>query len=57
VRFGRREARRYSPHFNEQFYLSTYPDVAAAVASGALRSGLEHFASYGQFEGRRGSQA
>lgn len=38
--------------FNEEFYLATYPDVAAAVASGDFKSGLEHYSKYGQFEER-----
>lgn len=38
--------------FNERFYLEAHPDVAAAVAAGALRSGEEHFVLYGAGEGR-----
>lgn len=38
--------------FDESWYLSAYGDVAAAVASGLFRSGLEHFAYYGWPEGR-----
>ena len=38
--------------FNEQLYLMTYPDIANAVAAGAIGSGLEHYQLAGQFEGR-----
>ncbi|MEG4423744.1 MULTISPECIES: S8 family serine peptidase [unclassified Microcoleus] len=41
--------------FDENFYLAQNPDVAAAVAKGAFRSGYEHFIKYGQFEGRNPS--
>jgi hypothetical protein len=38
--------------FNEAAYLAANPDVAAAVAAGAVASGAEHYALYGQSEGR-----
>lgn len=38
--------------YDEAFYLSRNPDVRAAVASGAIGSGLEHFQRYGLQEGR-----
>jgi hypothetical protein len=38
--------------FNEQAYLRKYADVAAAVAKGAWRNGLEHFSVCGFKEGR-----
>jgi hypothetical protein len=38
--------------FDESFYLSNNPDVAAAVNAGALGSGFEHFVLYGVVEGR-----
>lgn len=38
--------------FDERYYLAHNPDVAAAVASGRLASGQEHYLAYGQFEGR-----
>ncbi|MGA7614822.1 MAG: radical SAM protein [Thermoanaerobaculia bacterium] len=38
--------------FDEEFYLRTYPDVAAAVASGALGSGRDHYLRFGKDEGR-----
>ncbi|MCX5658546.1 MAG: hypothetical protein NTW19_02345 [Planctomycetota bacterium] len=40
--------------YNEALYLASNPDVAANVGVGkAWRSGLEHFETYGQAEGRR----
>ena len=39
--------------FDEKWYLSTYPDVAAAVAAGIYNSGQQHFIEAGYFEGRR----
>jgi hypothetical protein len=38
--------------FDENFYLSTNPDVAEAVNSGILRGGFDHFFSLGKIEGR-----
>lgn len=38
--------------FDERTYLNNYPDVRAAVASGAFVSGLEHFQKNGRQEGR-----
>ena len=38
--------------FNENFYLASYPDVAAAVAAGTFSSGLQHFQLSGLTEGR-----
>lgn len=40
--------------FNEEAYLRTYPDVAAAVNAGSLSSGQQHYTLYGQFENRVG---
>lgn len=40
--------------FNEEAYLQTYPDVAAAVNAGFLSSGQQHYTLYGQFENRVG---
>ena len=47
----------YSPTalYSEAFYVGTYPDVAAAINSGALTSGYEHFINTGQYEGRQPS--
>jgi SAM-dependent methyltransferase len=38
--------------FDETAYLRGYADVAQAVASGALASGLDHFTRFGMGEGR-----
>ena len=38
--------------FDESFYLSIYPDVAAAVAAGGFSSGFDHFQQFGLQEGR-----
>jgi hypothetical protein len=39
-------------YFDEQWYLLRYPDVAAAVKSGEVESGLAHFQKKGRAEGR-----
>jgi SAM-dependent methyltransferase len=41
--------------FAEDFYLRTYPDVAAAVRAGQFASGLDHFVRCGRNEGRLGA--
>jgi len=38
--------------FNEEAYLTNYPDVRSAVAQGFVASGLQHFQLYGIKEGR-----
>jgi SAM-dependent methyltransferase len=38
--------------FDERGYLSRYPDVACAVASGQFESGSQHFETHGRHEGR-----
>ncbi len=38
--------------FNEETYLRFNPDVRAAVAAGAFRSGRDHYERYGRAEGR-----
>jgi ELWxxDGT repeat protein len=38
--------------FDDRWYLNAYPDVAAAVKSGAVSSGLDHFLNAGDAEGR-----
>ena len=38
--------------FDEEAYLTRYSDLAAAVKSGAFKSGLEHFEQHGRAEGR-----
>ena len=39
--------------FDEAAYLAANPDVATALANGALSSAQQHYEQYGQFEGRR----
>jgi VCBS repeat-containing protein len=41
--------------FDEQYYLTMNPDVAAAVQNGTLLSGYQHFAQTGILEGRNPS--
>lgn len=41
--------------FNESFYLAQNPDVAAAVASGIIANGFQHFIESGQFQVRQPS--
>ena len=38
--------------FDEQFYLSRYPDVAESVRKGVFTSGLQHYEQYGRRENR-----
>jgi len=38
---------------DEEFYRSTYPDVAEAIDLGTYRSAKQHFVENGYFEGRR----
>jgi hypothetical protein len=45
------------PLFDEAFYLTTYPDVAAAVRRGQLKDGFDHFVRWGRGEGRTPSPA
>ena len=40
-----------APGFNEAFYLSTHPEVAALVQSGAYASGLAHYLTVGRAKG------
>jgi len=42
--------------FDETYYLASNPDVAAAVASGLLAYGYEHFLQAGIYEGRSPNQ-
>lgn len=42
--------------YDEAYYLSQNPDVAAAISNGSLDNGYNHFVSYGQFEGRNPSR-
>lgn len=43
--------------FDERAYLVAHPDVAAAVATGALASGWDHYLRFGQREGRATGRA
>lgn len=43
------------PFFDEKFYLSAYPDVAAAVAAKRVPDALAHFIQFGLQENRRPS--
>ena len=38
--------------FDENYYLSTYPDIAHVINHGWYRLGYEHYAQYGHVEGR-----
>lgn len=49
-----RRIESYLPFFDENFYLTTYRDVASAVSSDGLKSGLEHYQLRGFREGRSG---
>lgn len=42
--------------FDENYYISRNPDVANALARGAIDSGLTHFLLWGQYERRRPSE-
>jgi hypothetical protein len=57
VGYGYFEGRKGAlPKVDEQWYLSTYRDVAAAVANGQVSSAREHFELVGAAEGRAPSQ-
>lgn len=43
--------------FNEKAYLANNPDVAAAVANGSIKSGLDHYLQWGRNENRLGVAA
>jgi predicted GH43/DUF377 family glycosyl hydrolase len=38
--------------FDAEWYLSTYPDVRAAVQAGSIKSALDHYRAFGYFEKR-----
>lgn len=38
--------------FDEAYYISEHPDVAASIASGKIKSGKEHYVNIGYFENR-----
>jgi len=44
---------RFLSMFDETFYLQSYQDVAAAVRTGGLENGLDHYARAGFRERRR----
>ena len=39
--------------FNEELYLTTYPDIARSVSEGSFRNGYSHYVMHGRFEGRQ----
>lgn len=41
--------------FDTTFYLTTYPDVAAAISRGTIASAQDHYNNFGRFEGRNPS--
>jgi hypothetical protein len=47
-----RQLQRYLDHFDEAFYLTAYPDIAAAVQGGHFPSGRHHYENFGFHEGR-----
>ena len=53
IRAGYFEGRLPSePPFNENWYLSRYPDIAQARSSGTVANAKAHFMENGQQEGR-----
>ena len=48
---GSDPAAQGAPGFSEYFYLTQYPDVAAAVSSGRYTSGLAHYLAEGRARG------
>lgn len=42
--------------FDEEYYLHTYSDVAAAVRAGKFANGYEHYLHFGMHEGRKGAR-
>jgi len=38
---------------DDEFYRTSYPDVAEAIDAGVYRNAKHHFVDYGYFEGRR----
>lgn len=50
--YGIHEGRNPNAGFSEAFYLTRYPDVAAAVAAGQFEDGYAHFLAFGRQEGR-----
>ena len=54
--YGIYEGRSPNAAYDQMYYLTNNPDVAAAVNMGIM-TGYDHFVQYGQFEGRQGSAA
>jgi hypothetical protein len=42
-------------NFDENFYLTAYPDVANAIRRGQIDSACEHYQKFGRYEGRLSS--
>ncbi len=53
---GKYEGRSPNIAYDQHFYLTNNPDVAAAVQQGVI-TGYDHFIYNGQYEGRQGSAA
>ncbi len=53
--YGADGSKASSPFFDESWYRATYPEVASAITSGAMYSGLQHFLHWGQLENRNSS--
>ena len=43
-------------HFDEEFYLHAYSDVAEAVRNGTYSSGYDHYLRFGRAEGRKAAR-
>ena len=53
INYGFKEGREFTPYFDEDVYLSVYPDAAALVGvSRTYASGFEHFIMQGVSEGK-----
>jgi hypothetical protein len=50
----RKHLEPFVSRFDEEFYLRSYKDIARAVSTGGLKSGLEHYVKHGFAEGRDG---
>ena len=48
------ESKQSTGQFDEDFYLASYADVAGAVHKNAFDNGEEHYADFGENEGRNG---
>lgn len=56
VEQGLREGRQSSAVFSIDYYIKTYPDVAALVAAGKKKSAVEHWLKFGIVQGRQASE-